>query len=151
MVPPPIKALCVIRLFFFQAEDGIRDYKVTGVQTCALPISIVLGKALGIGILSAALKKGALPEEGYRQMLATTTQLNTVGHRLAETAGVHAMTDVTGFGLLGHLAEICRGSRLRARVAFESLPVLPAALSLAQQGYNTRGARRNSASYGHDA
>ncbi len=112
--------------------------------------AIVLGKALGVGILSAALKKGALPEEGYRQMLASTTQLNAVGHRLAETAGVHAMTDVTGFGLLGHLAEVCRGSRLGAHVAFESLPVLPAALSLAQQGYSTGGAARNWASYGHD-
>jgi selenide,water dikinase len=60
------------------------------------------------------------------------------------------MTDVTGFGLLGHLAEICRGSRLGARVAFESLPVLPAALSLVQQGYNTGAAARNWASYGHD-
>jgi len=60
------------------------------------------------------------------------------------------MTDVTGFGLLGHLAEICRGSQLGARVAFESLPVLPAALSLAQQGYNTGAAARNWASYGHD-
>src|SRR5439155_596780 len=64
--------------------------------------------------------------------------------------GVEGMTDVTGFGLLGHVAEICRGSRLGARVAFESLPVLPAALSLAQQGYNTGGAARNWASYGHD-
>jgi selenide,water dikinase len=112
--------------------------------------AIVLGKALGVGILSAALKKGALPEEGYRQMLATATQLNTVGHRLTEIAGMHAMTDVTGFGLLGHLAEICRGSRLGARIAFESLPILPAALSLAQQGYNTGAAPRNWASYGHD-
>src|SRR5437879_13894164 len=83
-------------------------------------------------------------------MLASTTQLNTVGHRLAETAGLHAMTDVTGFGLLGRLAEICRGSRLGARVAFESLPVLPAALPLAQQGGNTGGASRNWARYGHD-
>lgn len=111
---------------------------------------IVLGKALGVGILSAALKKGALPEEGYRQMLASTTQLNTVGHPLTEIPGVHAMTDVTGFGLLGHLAEICRGSQLGARVAFESLPIHPAALSLAQQGFNTGAATRNWASYGHE-
>src|SRR5207245_9529470 len=95
-------------------------------------------------------KKGAQPEERYRQMLATTTQLNTAGHRLSEMAGIHAMTDVTGFGLLGHLAGIGRGSRLGARVAFESLPVLPAALSLAQQGYNTGAAARNWESYGHD-
>ncbi|TLY25608.1 MAG: selenide, water dikinase SelD, partial [Nitrospirae bacterium] len=128
----------------------IHPQRVIRNSTARAGDAIVLGKALGVGILSAALKKGALPDEGYRQMLACTTQLNTVGHRLPEMAGMHAMTDVTGFGLLGHLAEICRGSRLGAHVAFESLPVLPAALSLAQQGYNTGGAARNWASYGHD-
>ncbi len=128
----------------------IHPERVTRNSTARAGDAIVLGKALGIGILSAALKKTALTEEGYRQMLASTTQLNAVGQRLPEIAGVHAMTDVTGFGLLGHLAEICRGSRLGARVAFESLPVLPAALSLAQQGYNTGAAARNWASYGHD-
>jgi selenide,water dikinase len=128
----------------------IHPQRVKRNSTARAGDAIVLGKALGVGILSAALKKGALPEEGYRQMLASTTQLNTVGHRLPEVAGIHAMTDVTGFGLLGHLAEICRGSRLGARVAFESLPVLPAALSLVQQGYNTGAAARNWASYGHD-
>ena len=128
----------------------IHPERVTRNSTARAGDAIVLGKALGVGILSSALKKGALSEEGYRQMLASTTQLNTVGHRLSEIDGVHAMTDVTGFGLLGHLAEICRGSRLGARVAFESLPVLPAALSLAQQGYNTGAAARNWASYGHD-
>src|SRR6266849_6420765 len=128
----------------------IHPQRIKRNSTARAGDAIVLGKALGVGILSAALKKGALSEEGYRQMLASTTQLNTVGHRLPEIAGVHAMTDVTGFGLLGHLAEICRGSRLGARVAFESLPVLPAALSLAQQGYNTGAAARNWASYGHD-
>ncbi len=110
--------------------------------------AVILGKPLGVGILSAALKKGALSQEGYRQMLAVTTQLNTIGSRLAELDGVHAMTDVTGFGLLGHLAEVCRGSALGARIAFDSLPVIPAALSLAQQGYTTGAAGRNWASYG---
>lgn len=110
---------------------------------------LVLGKALGVGILSAALKKNALSDEGYRQMLASTTQINTVGSRLAELPGVHAMTDVTGFGLLGHLAEVCRGSALGARIAFESLPILPAALPLAQQGISTGAATRNWASYGN--
>ncbi len=99
----------------------IHPQRVKRNSTARAGDAIVLGKALGVGILSAALKKGALPEEGYRQMLASTTQLNAVGHRLPEMAGIHAMTDVTGFGLLGHLAEICRGSRLGARVAFESL------------------------------
>ncbi len=128
----------------------IHPQRVKRNSTARAGDAIVLGKALGVGILSAALKKGALPEEGYRQMLACTTQLNTVGHRLPEMEGVHAMTDVTGFGLLGHLAGICRGSQLGARVAFESLPVLPAARSLAQQDYKTGGGSRNWASYGHD-
>ena len=128
----------------------IHPRRVKRNSTARAGDAIVLGKALGIGILSAALKKGALPEEGYRQMLASTTQLNTVGHPLAEIPGVHAMTDVTGFGLLGHLAEICRGSRHGARIAFESLPILPAALSLVQQGYNTGAAARNWTSYGYD-
>jgi len=109
---------------------------------------LVLGKPLGVGILSAAIKKNALADEAYRQMIATTTQLNSVGSRLAALAGVHAMTDVTGFGLLGHLAEICRGSGLGARIAFPSLPVIPAALLLAQQGFTTGAAARNWASYG---
>ena len=109
---------------------------------------LVLGKPLGVGILSAALKKNGLSDDGYRQMITTTTQLNSVGSRLAALAGVHAMTDVTGFGLLGHLAEICRGAGLGACIEFHSLPVIPAALPLAQQGFTTGAAARNWASYG---
>ncbi len=108
---------------------------------------LVLGKELGVGILSAALKKDALPAEGYRQMIASATRLNRVGTALAELKGVHAMTDVTGFGLLGHLREICRGSNLGARIDFESLPVLAAALPLAEQGFVTGAGARNWASY----
>ena len=137
-------------MYGLAALGVVHPRRVMRNSTARAGDALVLGKALGVGILSAALKKGALPEEGYRQMLAVTTQLNTVGRRLPEVAEVHAMTDVTGFGLLGHLAEVCRGSKLGARVAFESLPVLPAALSLAQQGYNTGAAGRNWASYGRD-
>jgi selenide,water dikinase len=110
--------------------------------------SLVLGKPLGIGVLSAALKKGALGAEDYQEMLATTTQLNKIGSRLARLPGVHAMTDVTGFGLLGHLAEVCRGSELGARITFGRLPVLPAALRLGAQGHTTGAAARNWGSYG---
>jgi len=109
---------------------------------------LILGKPLGVGVLSAALKKGKLDEEGYRQMLQTTTQLNRVGMRLASMPQVHAMTDVTGFALLGHLLEICRGSRLGAEICFDDMPILPAALQLAQQGYATGAAERNWNSYG---
>lgn len=111
---------------------------------------LVLGKGLGIGIMSAALKKGELPEEGYRQMVDSTTQLNTPGSALAAMPGVHALTDVTGFGLLGHLLEICRGSKLGARINFDRLPILPVAQGLAQKGYVPGAAGRNWASYGHE-
>ena len=111
---------------------------------------LILGKGLGVGVMSAALKKGALTEEGYRQMLDSTTQLNTPGLELADMPEVHAMTDVTGFALLGHLLEICRGSRLGAEIEFARLPVLPLALLLAQQGFATGAAERNWTSYGQD-
>jgi len=112
--------------------------------------SIVLGKPLGVGILSAALKKGKLSASGYAAMLASTTQLNTPGTALAELAGVHALTDVTGFGLAGHLLEICRGSKLAAEVKFDALPFIPEALDWAQQGVATGASERNWKSYGQD-
>ena len=111
---------------------------------------LILGKGLGIGIMSAALKKGELSAEGYQQMVASTTQLNTPGSTLVDMPGVHALTDVTGFALLGHLLEICRGSKLGAEIHFDKLPILPVALELAQQGYAPGAAERNWASYGQD-
>ena len=109
---------------------------------------LILGKPIGVGVLSAALKKRELSAQGYEQMLAATTRLNTVGARLGEMAAVHAMTDVTGFGLLGHLLEICRGSRLGAMLDYAGIPVLSVAQELAQAGYSTGAAERNWASYG---
>ena len=111
---------------------------------------LILGKALGIGILSAALKKGELTEEAYRQMIETAALLNTPGMALAEMDEVHALTDVTGFGLLGHLLEICKGSNVGARLTFTDLPVLPAAQPLAQAGYVTGASARNWSSFGAD-
>jgi selenide, water dikinase len=108
---------------------------------------LVLGKPLGIGVLSAALKKGELSAEGYRQMIELTTQLNRTGTRLSSMATIHAMTDVTGFGLLGHLLEICRGSQLQAQLAFTQLPFIDVAVQLAQAGYATGAAERNWASF----
>jgi len=99
--------------------------------------TLILGKPLGVGILSAALKKGELGPSGYRQMMAVTTQLNTAGVKLAELDDVHGMTDVTGFGLAGHLLEICRGSRLAATVRFDDLPFLSEALEWAKRGTAT--------------
>ena len=109
---------------------------------------LILGKALGVGILSAALKNDRLDAAGYAEMLATTTQLNDIGMELAEVPGVHAMTDVTGFGLLGHLLEVCRASRLAARLDEARLPVLPTAGRFARDGLSTGAGARNWASYG---
>src|SRR5574341_291372 len=111
---------------------------------------LVLGKPLGVGILSAVLKKGLLSAQGYRQMLAATTQLNTPGEAFAEMPQVHAMTDVTGFGLAGHLLEICRGSRLSAEVRFDALPLIAEALERVQQGVATGASERNWKGYGAD-
>jgi selenide,water dikinase len=111
---------------------------------------LILGKPLGVGILSAALQKGILGEVGYSEMLAVTTQLNVVGADLARLDGVNAMTDITGFGLLGHLLEVCRGSELAASLEFGKIPLLPTALKLVQEGLNTGAAGRNWSSYGHD-
>ena len=111
---------------------------------------IVLGKPLGVGIQSAALKKEALGAEGYARMIANTTQLNTPGKHLAGLAGVHAMTDVTGFGLLGHLLEVCRGSQLRARLNFADVPIIQGVVELTTSGMITGASGRNWASYGAD-
>ncbi len=112
--------------------------------------TLILGKGLGIGVMSAALKKGLLSEEGYRQMIESTTRLNTPGSVLAGMPGVHALTDVTGFGLLGHLLEICHGSKVAAEIEFDRLPLLSAAVELAKQGHAPGAAGRNWASYGHE-
>ena len=110
--------------------------------------ALVLGKPLGVGILSAALKKGVLGSEGYAQMLRHTTQLNKVGSRLAEMDAVHGMTDVTGFGLAGHLLEMCRGARLSAEVSLQKLPLIDVAAGFAAQGVATGASARNWSGYG---
>ena len=111
---------------------------------------LILGKPLGIGVLSAALKKGELSPEGYAQMLRWTTQLNLTGAHLATCTGVHAMTDVTGFGLGGHLLEICRASQLAARIELDRLPVIEEARQLIARGIATGASQRNWQSYGQD-
>jgi selenide,water dikinase len=110
----------------------------------------VLGKPLGVGVYSAALKKNRLDAGGYAQMIASTTRLNTPGSRLSELAGVHALTDVTGFGLHGHLLEVCRGGKLAAEIRLSDVPLLGQARALAEQGFLTGASSRNWAGYGHD-
>jgi selenide,water dikinase len=111
---------------------------------------LILGKPLGIGILSAALKKGKLSASGYARMIEWTTKLNTPGEALASMPAVHALTDVTGFGLAGHLLEICRGSRLSAEVDFSSIPIIAEALDWVKQGLATGASERNWKGYGHE-
>jgi len=109
---------------------------------------LVLGKPLGVGILSAALKKGKLDGAGYAAMIETTTQLNRAGPELATIEGVHAITDVTGFGLLGHLIEMCQGAALGAQVRMRDVPLLDGVHALATAGFFTGASARNWAAYG---
>jgi selenide, water dikinase len=109
---------------------------------------LVLGKPLGVGVLSAALKKEKLPPEGYAAMIALTTQLNVPGRSLSTLPGVHALTDVTGFGLLGHTLELARGARLTARLSWRRVPLIAGVADLAAQGMVTGASARNWAGYG---
>ena len=111
---------------------------------------LVLGKPLGVGVMSAALKKGELGDAGYAQMIATTTQLNTPGPELAALAGVHALTDVTGFGLAGHALEMARGARCDIVLNWSAVPLLSGVRALAAQGFVTGASPRNWAGYGSD-
>ncbi|MEN9223520.1 MAG: selenide, water dikinase SelD [Thermostichus sp. BF3_bins_97] len=104
---------------------------------------LILTKPLGIGVMTTALKKGQLSAAGYGEVLQVMTQLNCIGSQLAQQPPVHAMTDVTGFGLLGHLLEVCRGSGVGARLDLPSIPILAEAMSLAEAGIFPGAARRN--------
>ncbi len=111
---------------------------------------LILGKPLGVGILSAAVKKDQIDTSAYQALIACTTQLNTPGRLLAELPGVHALTDVTGFGLLGHLLELCRGAGLGATLAMKAIPLLPGVERMAAAGLVTGASGRNWAGYGRD-
>ena len=108
---------------------------------------LVLGKPIGVGVLSAALKKNALDATHYRTLIETTTRLNRPGPKLATLAGVHAITDVTGFGLLGHALEVCRGSGLSAEIRAADVPRIANAFELANAGFVTGASARNWASF----
>ncbi len=111
---------------------------------------LVLGKPIGVGVLSAALKKEQLSADGYAQMIACTTQLNTPGPDLAALPGVHALTDVTGFGLAGHVLEIAHGANACVVIDWAKVPLLPGVRALAAQGIVTGASGRNWAGYGAD-
>jgi selenide,water dikinase len=112
--------------------------------------ALVLGKPLGVGVMSAALKKEKLGDTLYATMIATTTKLNTPGPDLAELPGVHALTDVTGFGLAGHGLELARGAGCDVRIDWAQVPLLDGARELAAQGFVTGASGRNWAGYGRD-
>jgi len=140
--PEPIYGLAVIGTC--KAEDLRR-------KSDARPgDAVILTKPLGVGIYSAAIKKGVLPSTGYAEMIATTTLLNRIGSKLAKDPAVHAITDVTGFGLLGHGLEMACNSRLAIVINSNDLPLLSDARNLVQQGVVTGASMRNWASYGKD-
>jgi selenide,water dikinase len=111
---------------------------------------LILGKPLGVGVLSAALKKEQLSEAGYRHLIDTTTQLNTPGIALAQLDGVHALTDVTGFGLAGHALELARGAGLTAVIEWSKVPLLDGVEAMVAEGFVTGASGRNWAGYGAD-
>ncbi|WP_372706713.1 selenide, water dikinase SelD [Brevundimonas sp.] len=111
---------------------------------------LILTKALGVGVLSAAFKQARLGEAGYAALIGSTTQLNTLGARLAGRTGVHAVTDVTGFGLLGHALEMARGSGLTVELTQGAAAVLPGVETLLSEGVRTGASTRNWAGYGED-
>jgi len=111
---------------------------------------LILGKPLGVGVLSAALKKGELPDDGYAALIANTTKLNTPGQSLSRLESVHALTDVTGFGLIGHLLEVCHGARLSARVSASAVPRIAGVDGLIARGFATGASQRNWIGYGHE-
>jgi selenide, water dikinase len=112
--------------------------------------ALILTKPIGVGIYSAAIKKGELPPSGYAEMINATTLLNRIGAELASDKDVHAMTDVTGFGLLGHALEMARSSKLALNIRGSEVPLLTQAAGLAKQGFVTGASHRNWASYGDE-
>ncbi|MEW6707350.1 MAG: selenide, water dikinase SelD [Pseudomonadota bacterium] len=109
---------------------------------------LILGKPLGVGVLSAALKKSRLDQAGYARLIDTTTRLNRPGARLAELPGVHALTDITGFGLAGHTLELARGAGVTAVIDWPQVPLLQGVEAMAADGFVTGASGRNWAGYG---
>jgi selenide,water dikinase len=138
--PEPIYGLAVI--------GHCRREHLRRNSTAQAGDALILTKPLGVGVYSAAFKKSALPEEAYAEMIEVTTRLNKIGATLGRDPDVHAITDVTGFGLLGHALEIARGAALRVRLDLAAIPFLSQAERLAQEGFITGASNRNWASYG---
>ena len=144
--PEPIYGLVALGL--------VKPDRVLRNTGAAVGDALILTKPLGVGVISAALKGGRLEPRihrgHYATLLESTTRLNDVGYALAQLPEVHSMTDVTGFGLLGHGLEMCRGSKRRARISFDQVPLLAGIAELAQVPYRTGAATRNWDSYGSE-
>ncbi|ACL58399.1 selenide, water dikinase SelD [Methylobacterium nodulans] len=111
---------------------------------------LILTKPVGVGVYSAAIKRSGLGEDGYAEFVATTTLLNRVGADLAADADIHAMTDVTGFGIIGHGLELARGAGLRVVIEAGVVPLLTQAETLARDGFVTGASHRNWSAFGGD-
>jgi selenide,water dikinase len=140
--PEPIYGLAVIGI--------CRPDQVRRNADARVGDALILTKAIGVGIYSAAIKKGELSDAGYAEMVASTTLLNRIGADLGSNEAVHAVTDVTGFGLLGHGLEIARGASVRLTIRLADLPLFHDAERLAREGFVTGASKRNWASYGHE-
>ena len=136
----PIYGLVVMGLVHPKKVRRNADAKVGDV--------LVLGKPIGVGVLSAALKKNALDAAGYRRLIETTTKLNTPGIALADMPAVHAITDVTGFGLAGHALELARGAGLGIEISWSKVPLLDGVAGMARDGFVTGASGRNWLGYG---
>ncbi|HNQ12824.1 MAG TPA: selenide, water dikinase SelD [Bacteroidia bacterium] len=110
---------------------------------------LFLSKPLGVGVLTTAVKKGLCSESDIEHAIVSMTSLNKIGERLGELNYVHALTDVTGFGLLGHLIEMTESSNVSAQLKFEQIPILDAAFDFIEKGSIPGGTKRNLKSYGH--
>jgi len=110
---------------------------------------LILTHALGTGILSSAYRANALDEGGYRELVAAITHLNSAGTWLGSQSSVHALTDITGFGLVGHLVEMAEAARVRFGIDTGSVRILPSAFPLSREGYFPGAAYRNLQAY-HD-
>jgi selenide,water dikinase len=139
--PEPIYGLAVVGL--------CRPEEIRRNSGARAGDALILTKGIGVGVYSAAFKKGALSDAAYAEMIASTTLLNRVGGSLAQESAVHAITDITGFGLLGHALEMARGSGKTLDIDYARIPFLKEAVSLVESGYATGASTRNWASYGN--
>lgn len=138
--PEPIYGLAVIGL--------CRPEQIRRNREARAGDALILTKGLGVGVYSSAFKKKMLSQAGYDEMIATTTLLNKVGQQLSKLDHVHAITDVTGFGILGHALEMARGADLTVSIDNTALPILSEAEALIRDGCVTGASHRNWASYG---